>query len=84
MRITVTVYQHGLQLEAGLSKLTRDIQKNQKLGYKAACQEAERTYNDVHYTQVLHSESEELLKNNELLTLGEHIANGAPFTIEKE
>jgi hypothetical protein len=83
-RITVTVFQHGLQLEAGLSRLTREIQKTQKLGYKAACQEAERLYDDVHYTQVLHSESEELLKNSELQLLGEHIANGAPYTIEKE
>jgi hypothetical protein len=83
-RITVTVYQHGLQLEAGLSRLTREIQKTKKLGYKAACQEAERLYDDVHYTQVIHSDSEELLKNSELQALGEHIANGSPFSIERE
>lgn len=84
MRITLTVYQTGLQLEAGLSRLTRQLQKTKKLGYKAACQEAERQYNDVHYTQVIHSDSEELLKNSELEALGQHLAHGAPFSIERE
>lgn len=79
-RITVTVYKDGLQLEADLSRLTRKIQKEKRLGYKAACQLAEQEHDPVHYTQVLHSDSEEL----DLQTLGAHIAKGAPFYIERE
>lgn len=79
-RITVTIYKCGLGLEADLSRLTREIQKKEKLGYKSASSEAERRLDRVHYTQVLSTDYEDI----NLQLLGEHIAKGAPFTIVRE
>jgi hypothetical protein len=84
MRITVTVFKTGLQLESDLSRETRRLQRSKGLGYKAACAQAEANLDPVHYTQVINTDSEELLKNDALHTLGQHIANGAPFEIERE
>lgn len=79
-RITVSILKSGLGLEAELSKITRGIQKKDKLGYKFAIIEAEKRINPVAYTQVLHSDSVDI----DLQTLGEHIAHGLPFTIVKD
>lgn len=83
-RITVTIYKHGLALEADLSRLTRTFQREKKMGYKQACIEAEKELDPIAFTQVLHSESEELAKYSELQLLGEHIAHGSPFDIVRE
>lgn len=79
-RITVSILKTGLALEAELSKITRGIQKKDKLGYKTAIAIAEKRIDPVAYTQVLHSDSVEL----DLQSLGEHIAHGSPFTIVRE
>jgi hypothetical protein len=79
-RITVSILKTGLALEAELSRITRGIQKKDKLGYKFAIVEAEKRIDPVAYTQVLHSDSVEL----DLQTLGEHIAHGSPFTIVRD
>ena len=79
-RITVSILKTGLALEAELSKITRGIQKKDKLGYKFAIIEAEKRIDPVAYTQVLHTDSMEL----DLQTLGEHIAHGSPFKITRE
>ena len=52
-RITVSILKTGLALEAELSRITRSIQKKDKLGYKFACIEAEKRLDPVAYTQVL-------------------------------
>lgn len=79
MRISVTILKHGLALEAELSKITRQVQKTKDMGYNMACREAERLIDPVAYTQITHSDSMEL----DLQTLGEHIAKGAPFKIQR-
>jgi len=83
-RITVTIFKHGLALEADLSRLTRKFQREKRMSYKQACAEAEKELDPVAFTQVLNSDSEELLKNSELQLLGEHIAHGSPFEITRE
>lgn len=82
-RITITVEKHGLALEADLSRLTRKIQKEEKLRYHLACAEAEKRLDYVAFTQIIHTESVDLHKDGNLRALGEHIAQGAPFDIEE-
>ena len=77
--ITVTVFKTGLALEADLSRLTRKIQKNEHCNYNVACQEAEKRLDKIAWKQIIHTEVEKL----DLISLGEHIAQGAPFKIEK-
>lgn len=79
-KITVVVFKEGLQKEAELSQITRQIQKKEKLGYHQACAEAEKRFNPVAYNQVTHTESLEL----DLYSLGEHIAKGSPFKITRD
>lgn len=79
MRATVTVYKTGLTLEADLSKLTRQIQKNESCSYHVACQEAEKRLDYVQHTQVIHTESKDVNFDD----LGYHISKGAPFSVEK-
>ena len=77
-RITIVVYKSGLALEAGLHKLTREIQKKKGIGYKAALIEAEKEFDYVQYTQVIHSNSIEI----DYYSLGAHVAGGAPHSID--
>jgi hypothetical protein len=78
-RITVTVFKHGLALEAELNKIARGIERKEDMEHRFAVVEAEKRLDPVAYTQVTHSESKEL----DLQTLGQHIAKGAPFSIER-
>jgi hypothetical protein len=77
-RITVTVYKNGLGLEAALSKLTREAQK-EGLSYRDAQGVAEKRLDPVMFRQITHSDSVEL----DLTSLGEHIACGAPFKVTR-
>ena len=83
-RITVSILKTGLALEAELSRITRSIQKKDRLGYKFAIVEAENRIDPVAYTQIIHSDSEELQSYGALHLLGEHIAHGSPFEIVRE
>jgi hypothetical protein len=78
-RITVTVFKHGLNLEAQLNKLSRFIENTEGMEHRFAIVEAEKRLDPIEYTQVLHSESKEL----DLQSLGHHIAKGAPFQIAR-
>ena len=66
-----------------IEKLTRKIQKEEKLRYHLACAEAEKRLDYVAFTQIIHTESVDLHKDGNLRALGEHIAQGAPFDIEE-
>lgn len=80
-KVTVTVYKCGLTLEADMSKLTRQIQKKEKLGYKTSLAKAEKEFNPIQFTQIISTDSEEL-DRKALQLLGEHISHGAPFDID--
>ena len=80
-KVTFTVYKCGLTLEAELSKLTRKIQKQDKLGYKIAFARAEKEINPVQYVQVISTDSEEL-DHKSLQLLGHHVSQGAPFDVK--
>ena len=75
--ILVTVFKHGLALEAAVNKKAKNIQTTEGVGYKSAFAKATREVNNLAYTQVIQSEVEA----KDLQRLGEHISGGAPFTI---
>jgi hypothetical protein len=78
-QITVTVYKHGLALESELNKKSRQIQDKTGCNWQNACTQAEKELDPIAYTQITHSDSKEL----DLQSLGQHIAKGAPFNVER-
>jgi hypothetical protein len=78
-RITVTVFKTPLTKEADINKIARRIMKQQRVKYREAYPLAEKEFDPVQYTQIIHSDSKEL----DLRSLGAHIANGAQFRIAR-
>lgn len=78
-RITITVLKTPSTKEAEVNKISRRIMKQQGLKYHEAVALAEKEFDPVQYTQILHSDSTEL----DLHSLGDHIANGAPHHISR-
>lgn len=78
-RITVTVFKTPFTKETELNKISRRIMKQQKVKYHDAIVLAEKEFDPVQYTQVIHSDS----KDVDLRSLGAHIAGGAQYKVTK-
>jgi len=78
-RITITVFKTPLTKEAEINKISRRIMKQQGKKYREAYPLAEKEFDPVQYTQVIHSDSKEV----DLRSLGAHIANGAQFRVTR-